>query len=98
LGAIASVGYLVLGATELAVRIDDELMPLLFWLPTLWGAAGLMSVGIFVARARMSRLVFVVTATVVGSLPSMWTLALPLLSVALVVMVAREPVGDESVA
>ena len=46
LGAIVGGGFLILGVAELVARLDEPL-PLLFWLPTLWGGGVLVLQGVF---------------------------------------------------
>ena len=89
LGALVGGGLFLLGVAELIVRIDD-LAPLAFWLPTLWGGSGLILVGVFDKRVKpqLSRLL-VILGAVIGFLPSSWTVIMPLLSIALVVLVIR---------
>ena len=89
LGALVSGGFLMLGVAELVVRIDDP-APLAFWLPTLWGGSGLVMVGVFGRRVkpRLSR-TLVILGVIVGFLPSNWTVILPLLSIALVILTIR---------
>ena len=89
LGALVGGGLFLLGVAELIVRIDD-LAPLAFWLPTLWGGSGLILVGVFDKRVKpqLSRSL-VILGAVIGFLPSSWTVIMPLLSIALVVLVIR---------
>jgi hypothetical protein len=85
LGALAVSGLFVLGIGEAIARLDDP-MPLLFWLPTLWGGAALILVGGFLAAAnsRLSK-VLVLRGCAVGFLPSVWTLIMPALLVTLAI-------------
>ncbi len=89
LGALVGGGLFFLGVAELIVRLDD-LAPLAFWLPTLWGGSGLILVGVFDKRVKpqLSRSLVIIGA-VIGFLPSSWTVIMPLLSIALVVLVVR---------
>jgi hypothetical protein len=89
LGALVGGGLLVLGIGELIVRLDDP-APLAFWLPTLWGGSGLVLFGVFGRRVnpRLSRSL-VILGAVVGFLPSSWTVIMPLLSIALVILTIR---------
>ena len=97
LGALVGGGLLMLGFTELVVRIDDP-APLTFWLPTLWGGSGLVLVGVFGRRVKpqLSR-TLVIFGVIIGFLPSNWTVIMPLLSLALVILTirrARRASGD----
>ena len=89
LGALVGGGLFLLGVAELIMRIDD-LAPLAFWLPTLWGGSALILVGVFDKRVKppLSRSL-VILGAVIGFLPSSWTVIMPLLSIALVVLVIR---------
>lgn len=89
LGALVGGGLFFLGVAELVVRFDD-LAPLAFWLPTLWGGSALILMGVFDKRVepRQSRLL-VILGAIIGFLPSSWTVIMPLLSIALVVLVIR---------
>jgi len=83
LGAAVVAGFLGLGVIELALRLDDPLV-LLFWLPTLWGGALLVFLGVFrAARRPQLALVLVVAGAALGSLASAWTLLMPVLAVTL---------------
>jgi hypothetical protein len=84
--AVAAVGGLfILGAAELAVRLDDP-MPLLFWLPTLWGGAALIVAGHRVGndRLRIAK-VIVLLGCAIGFVPSAWTLVMPVLLIAMAI-------------
>ena len=89
LGALVGGSFLILGVAELVVRIDDP-APLAFWLPTLWGGSGLVLVGVFGRRVipKLSR-TLVILGVIVGFLPSSWTVIMPLLSIALVILTIR---------
>lgn len=101
LGAIVGGGLLMLGIAELAVRIDDP-APLAFWLPTLWGGSGLVLVGVFGRRVKPRRSrTLVILGVILGFLPSNWTVIMPLLSIALVILTirrARRALVDDSTA
>jgi hypothetical protein len=80
---------LLLGAAELLTRLSEP-APLLFWLPTLWGGGCLVLAGVFRAGDRRLALSLIVGGTLVGFLPSAWTVIIPVLSVILVVRTARD--------
>lgn len=93
LGAIIGGSFIVLGFGELIVRLDDP-APLAFWLPTLWGGGALILYGVFGnSVSRQKSLWLVVMGTVLGLLPTLWTVLLPLLSIALLVLVFRRISG-----
>jgi hypothetical protein len=78
-------GLFLLGVVELLTRLDDP-APLFFWLPSLWGGSALVAVGAFRRHDRIGpSLVMVIVGGLLGLLPSIWTILMPLLIVALVV-------------
>ena len=86
---VVAFALISLGIAEFATRLREP-WPLLFWLPTLWGGAALVLLGVFRMRTRPRiALILVVAGALVGFLPSAWTIVMPLLSVALVVLTAR---------
>lgn len=83
LGAAVVAGFSVLGVAELVARLDDPLV-LLFWLPTLWGGALLVYLGVFrLANRPQLALLLVVVGALLGCLASAWTLLMPVLAVTL---------------
>ena len=72
---------IIFGFGEFIVRLDEP-APLLFWLPTLWGGGGLILFGVFgkTVTQRNSK-ILVTLGAVIGLLPTMWTVILPILSV-----------------
>ena len=90
LGGVVSACLILLGIAEFVTRLGDP-WPLLFWLPTLWGGGVLVLAGVFGFRDRPRvALGLVVVGALLGFLPTVWTLAVPALSVALVVRMVRE--------
>ena len=89
LGAMVGGGLFILGVGELVVRLDDP-APLAFWLPTLWGGSFFILFGVFgrSVTPRNSQL-FVILGAVLGFLPTVWTVIMPILSVALVILTIR---------
>ena len=78
-------GLFLLGVAELLFRLDDP-ASLFFWLPTLWGGSALVAVGAFRRHEPIGQsLVMVIVGGLLGLLPSIWTILMPLLIVALVV-------------
>lgn len=78
-------GFFLQGLAELVLRLDDP-MPLLFWLPTLWGGAALVLVGSFrINQSPGLAKALVMLGAVVGLLPSAWTIVMPVLILVLVV-------------
>lgn len=87
LGAAVGGGFLVLGVAELVARLDDPLLPLLFWLPTLFGGGALVLIGVFRTTVPPTlSIVLVVVGTAAGLLASFWTIVMPVLGLALVVL------------
>jgi len=86
LGTIVGGGFLVLGGAELVTRLDDPL-PLLFWLPTLWGGGVMVLIGVFRMTAQPTlSIALVVVGTAAGLLASVWTILMPVLGLTLVVL------------
>jgi hypothetical protein len=86
LGVVVGGGFLALGVAELVARLDDPL-PLLFWLPTLWGGGMLVLVGVFGMDYRPAlSTALVVVGTVVGLLASVWTILMPVLGLTLIAL------------
>lgn len=83
-------GFVILGFGEFIVRIDEP-APLLFWLPTLWGGGALILFGVFgkSLTPRNSRLL-VLLGAVLGFLPTVWTVILPVLSIVLVILTIKQ--------
>jgi hypothetical protein len=78
-------GFFLQGLAELVLRLDEP-MPLLFWLPTLWGGAGLVLVGSFrINRSPGLAKALVMLGAVLGLLPSAWTILMPVLILVLVI-------------
>jgi hypothetical protein len=91
LAAFVGGGFLLLGLAELVFRLDDP-MPLLFWLPTLWGGSALVLLGSFRSRARVGiSKAMVIIGAALGLLPTAWTLLLPVLIGILAVRAAMSP-------
>lgn len=96
-GGVLGGGLLLLGVAELVTRLDEP-APLLFWLPTLWGGGALVLVGVFGVRGNPQRsLLCVIVGAVLGFLPSAWTVVMPLLSVALIVLTIQQTSSERSV-
>ena len=82
---IVGGGFFLQGLAELVLRLDEP-MPLLFWLPTLWGGAALVLVGSFrIHRSQGLAKALVMLGAVLGLLPSAWTIIMPVLILVLVV-------------
>lgn len=86
LGAIVGGGFLVLGVAEFVARLDDPL-PLLFWLPTLWGGGVMVLIGVFRVTAHPTlSIALVIVGTAAGLLASFWTILMPVLGLTLVIL------------
>ena len=85
LAAAVGGGFFLQGLAELILRLDEP-MPLLFWLPTLWGGAALVLVGSFriVDRTQLSK-TLVILGALLGFVPSAWTVLMPVLIITLVI-------------
>lgn len=85
LAGVVVGGLFLQGIPELLFRLEDP-MPLLFWLPTLWGGAACVLVGSFrVNRTERFSKTLVILGAGLGFLPSAWTVLMPILIVVLVV-------------
>lgn len=67
------------------MRLDDPL-PLLFWLPTLWGGGALVLLGTFRETLAQRSRVLVICGSFLGFVPSAWTILMPLMIIALVAL------------
>ena len=87
LGATIGAVFLTLGFAELVTHLDDPLS-LLFWLPALWGGGALVLVGVFGPSPRpWLSLVFLIVGAFLGLLATAWTVVMPVLVFAFVVLV-----------
>ena len=85
LAGVVGGGFILQGVAELFFRLDEPL-PLLFWLPTLWGGAVLVLIGAFRASdTQLPSKAMVILGALLGFLPSAWTVLMPVLIVTLVV-------------
>ena len=89
LGAFVVAIDLVFGIAELVSHLDDP-ASLVFWMPTLFGGAVLVFLGVF-RRVGPSAVALVIVGVGAASLATAWTLIVPLLGIVLVVLVARQP-------
>jgi hypothetical protein len=87
LGGTIGAVFLALGIAELVTHLDSPLS-LFFWLPTLWGGGALVLVGVFgsAARPRLS-VAFMLVGAFIGLLATAWTVVMPVLVFAFVVLV-----------
>jgi hypothetical protein len=85
LTALAASGLIILGIGEVLTRLNEP-MPLLYWLPTLWGGAALILIGGIVGTdsTRLSK-TLVVAGCAIGFMPSVWTLVMPALLITLII-------------
>lgn len=85
LAATVCGGFFLQGLAELIFRLDEPL-PLLFWLPTLWGGAALVFLGSFRAVHKdLPSKAMVIFGALLGFLPSAWTVLMPVLIITLVI-------------
>lgn len=84
LAGLVGGGLAFLGFAELLTRVSEP-GPLVYWLPTLWGGAVLVLVGSFRRGiSRRTSQILIIVGVVLGLQPSIWTLIMPILSIALV--------------
>jgi len=83
LGGVVGGVYLALGVAELVSHLDDP-ASLAFWLPSLWGGGALVLYGVFGREFVSAKLV--TAGALVGMIATAWTLIVPILAIALVVL------------
>jgi hypothetical protein len=83
LGGIVGGLYVVLGAFEFVAHLDEP-GSLAFWLPSLWGGGALILYGVFARSPVSAKLV--TAGALVGMIATAWTLIIPVLAIALVVL------------
>ncbi len=90
LGGFLGVGFVIMGLIESAIAISGNDSIVFFWFPALVGGGLLILLGVFrvVEPARLSG-VLVTLGAIAGGLALAWTLIVPLLAIALVVLVWR---------
>lgn len=83
--------YLTFGVLEVWTHRDDTVGALLFWGISLLGGGAAVLTGAQVWSARPAwGTVLVIAGSVLGLLATAWTMLIPLLAVAVVVLVVRE--------
>ena len=83
LGGIVGGLYVAMGVVEFATHLDAP-GSLVFWLPSLWGGGALVLYGVFRSSPVSTRLV--TAGSLLGILATAWTLIVPVLAIALVVL------------
>jgi hypothetical protein len=83
LGGVVGGLFLALGTAELVTHLDEP-ASLAFWLPSLWGGGALVLYGVF-GRAQVSARL-VTFGALLGMIATAWTLIVPVLAIALVVL------------
>lgn len=83
LGGVVGGLYLALGIGELVSHLDQP-GSLAFWLPSLWGGGALVLYGVFARPEVVTKAV--VAGALLGMVASAWTLIIPVLAIALVVL------------
>jgi hypothetical protein len=82
---------LAFGVVEVIAHRDDTAVALLFWGGSLLGGGGLVVAGALVwPRSRGMGLTFVVIGTLAGLLATAWTILIPLLGIAVLVLAVRD--------
>jgi hypothetical protein len=86
LGAVVGGAFLLLGIAELVGHLDEP-QSLFFWLPALWGGGVLVLVGVFRTGGRPQLgVALVILGGLLGALATAWTLVMPILIIALIVL------------
>jgi hypothetical protein len=95
LGIVLGVLLIAAGVAETVRLTRSGDGGLIFWFGTLVGGGTLILIGT-VLRARSSRLGWplVLAGSLLGILPTMWTVAVPLLLLALAILTAREAAAE----
>jgi hypothetical protein len=96
LGGLVVVLLIAAGAAELIAQRDNPVALLVFWLPMLWGGAAFIAYGVFRAPERRRAIACVAIGCAGAMLATMWTVAVPVLLMALfalVVMRQQEHAG-----
>ncbi len=94
LGGFLGGLLIVAGAAELIAQRDNPVALLVFWLPTLWGGAACILYGVFRARQRRASIALVGIGCAAATLPTMWTIVVPLLLATLVTLVVTRGRGS----
>jgi hypothetical protein len=90
LGGFLGAGFIVMGIVESAIAINGNDSIVFFWFPALCGGGLAILLGVFKVRqpARLS-VALITLGAATGGLAMAWTLIVPLLAIALVVLVWR---------
>lgn len=84
-GALGSL-YLVFGVLEGITHLDEP-WSLVFWLPALIGGGTLVLVGVFRVKEPGRSILLVVVGLLAASIATAWTVLLPFVAIALLVLV-----------
>ena len=90
LGGFLGVGFIVMGLIESAIAIDGNDSIVFFWFPALVGGGLFVLLGVFkVLHPAWLSVGLVTIGAVAGAMAMAWTLIVPLLAIALIVLVWR---------
>jgi len=90
LGGFLGIGFFVMGLVESAIAINGSDDIVYFWFPALCGGGLLILLGVFkVLQPAWLSAGFVTVGAVTGGIAMAWTLIVPLLALALIVLVWR---------
>jgi hypothetical protein len=91
LGGVVGGLYVAFGAAELVTHVDQP-VSLIFWITSLWGGGALLLYGIFGRPEVSTRMV--TFGALLGLVATAWTLVIPLLAIALVILAIRDEHRD----
>jgi len=90
LGGFLGIGFIVMGLIESAIAIDGNDSIVFFWFPALVGGGVFILLGAFkVFHPAWLSVGLVTIGAITGSVAMAWTLIVPLLGIALIVLVWR---------
>ena len=90
LGGFLGIGFFVMGLIESAIAIIGNDNIVFFWFPALCGGGLLILLGVFkVLHPAWLSVALVTIGAITGGLAMAWTLIVPLLALALIVLVWR---------
>jgi len=88
LGAVLGIGFIVFGLVESGIALAGQDNIVFFWFPALCGGGVLILLGLFkVLDPGWASIGLVTVGAFAGALATIWTVIVPLLAVALVVLV-----------
>ena len=91
--------YAVLGSLEVILRVDDadpDYGAMAFLGGTLLGAAAILFVGLFAPLPEKYQVLVIMVGLVAGLTATLWTVVVPILAIAIVVLTVRGDVAARS--